>query len=78
MAKVKFELNYKGVGELLKTEELQDYMQDIGDRIATKAGSGYAADTKAGKIRAHTFIKPTNMAAYFDNLKNNTLLKALR
>lgn len=78
MGNIEFKLNPKGVGELLKCEELQDYMQSIGEGVASRAGEGYAADTRAGKKRAHTFVKAVTKEAYFENLNENTLLKALQ
>ena len=78
MGNIDFQMNYKGIGELLKTEELQQYMQSIGESVAARAGEGYAADTKVGRKRAHTFVRSTTPEAYYDNLENNTLLKALR
>ena len=78
MSDLKFELNYAGVGELLKCDALCEGMQSIGSGVAARAGDGYEADTQIGKKRAHTFVKPTTKQAYYDNLKNNTLLKALQ
>ena len=78
MGNVKYEMDYAGIGQLLKSDELCEGMQAIGDGIARKAGDGYAADTEVGKKRAHTFVRATTKEAYFDNLKNNTLLKALQ
>lgn len=73
-----FKLNYAGVGQLLKCEELCDGMQAIGNSVASKAGEGYAADTQVGKKRAHTFVRPVTKEAYYENLRGNTLLKALQ
>lgn len=75
---VKFELNPKGIHELLNCSELCDGMQEIGESVARRAGDEYAADTRPGKKRAHTFVKPTTAHAYYSNLKHNTLLKALQ
>lgn len=79
MAKdVEFVLDKQGVHELLNCKELMDGMQQIGDEVASRAGEGYAADTRPGKVRAHTFIKAITSHAYFSNLKHNTLLKAIQ
>lgn len=75
---VKFKLNPKGIRELLNCAELCDGMQEIGERVARRAGDEYEADTRPGKKRAHTFVKPTTAHAYYSNLKHNTLLKALQ
>ena len=78
MAKVDFELDPAGVHELLNDADLMEYMQKIGDGVATRAGEGYEADTRPGDKRAHTFVKATTAHAYYSNLKHNSLLKALQ
>lgn len=76
--KVDFKLDPDGVRELLNDSELMDYMQKIGEGVATRAGEDYAADTRPGEKRAHTFVKATTIHAYYSNLKHNSLLKALQ
>lgn len=78
MAKVDFELDPAGVHALLNDTDLMEYMQKIGDGVATRAGEGYEADTRPGEKRAHTFVKATTAHAYYSNLKHNSLLKALQ
>lgn len=78
MGNVKYEMDYAGIGQLLKCSELCDGMQAIGNNVASRAGVGFIADTSVGKKRAHTFVRPDTAEAYYDNLKNNTLLKALQ
>lgn len=75
---IEFVLDKQGVHELLNCKELMDGMQQIGEGVASRAGDGYAADTRAGNVRAHTFVKATNPKAYYSNLKHNTLLKAIQ
>lgn len=38
----------------------------------------YTCDVQAGKTRAHAMLKATNPQSVKDNLRNNTLLKAMR
>lgn len=81
MGKIKFELDAKGVRELLNWQSVQEMTQEVGDGVASRANAeceGFEADTRAGEKRAHTFVKATNAHAYYHNLKNNTLLKALQ
>lgn len=47
MAKVKVELNRKGVGELLKSRETQQMLQ----HVASERSQGWATDTKAMETR---------------------------
>lgn len=78
MGKVEFKLDPAGVRALLNDDKLMDGMQKIGERVASNAGDEFAADTRPGEKRAHTFVKPTTAHAYYSNLKHNTLLKALQ
>lgn len=81
MGDIKFKLDPVGVHELLNWQSVQDMTDEIGQGVASRANAecdGYAADTRAGEKRAHTFVKATNAHAYYHNLKHNTLLKALQ
>ena len=78
MANLKFELNPVGVGQLLKSNEMVKVLQSYGNDVAHKAGYGYKASTSVGKKRANAFVRPKTPQAYYDNLANNTLLKALQ
>lgn len=78
MAKNKFKLNYKGVGQLLKSQEMQSVLSEKAQGIQQRCGSGYETDTYVGKTRANAMVKATSISAKRDNTKNNTLLKAVR
>lgn len=77
-SKVQIELNYKGVGQLLKSENMQDALESVTAKIAQNAGSGYANDVKVMGTRAISSVYTTSKKAAKDNLKNNTLLKAVQ
>ena len=78
MSKFKFELNSKGVQDLLKSEEMRAHLTKMASGIQSRCGEGYATDTKQGKKRAYVNIYPETKEAKKDNKKNNTLLKAVR
>lgn len=78
MSKVKFILNRKGVSQLLKGEEIQGVLESYGSDIKKRAGEGYDMNSRVGKIRANTMVYADSMRAKRDNLKNNTLLKAMK
>ena len=71
---IKFELNYKGVGELLHSGEMEQVLMSHANQIATNAGDGYKAVQKGTRV----IVVPDTKAAEQDNLRNNTLLKARR
>lgn len=78
MAKNTFKLNYKGVGELLKSEPMQKVLSDYATNIRNRCGDGYEQDIFIGKTRANAMVSATTYQAKKDNLENNTILKAVR
>lgn len=74
----KFKLNYSGVGQLLKSAEMQDILSEKAKGIQQRCGDGYETDTYVGKTRANAMVRPVTIKAKRSNLKNNTLLKAVR
>ena len=79
MNKFKFELDKSGVKSLLLGDEMQSVLNDYGQRVASNTGksSDYEVDVKAFNTRASVRISCNSEKAKSDNLKNNTLLKAL-
>ena len=66
--RVKVKLNYKGVGQLLKSSEMQALLAQHAGQIAGRCGSGYETDGFVAQTRA----------ARADNARSNTILKALK
>ena len=76
---IKFELNKAGVRELLKSQEMRDVLQDYGNQAISRLGEGYEAipgDT-GSSVRAKCKVQATTFKTRSDNLKNNTILKAV-
>ncbi|MBS7578405.1 MULTISPECIES: hypothetical protein [unclassified Enterococcus] len=78
MAKNKFKLNYSGVGQLLKSAEMQSVLNEKATAIKNRCGDGYEQDVYVGKTRANAMVSATSYKAKKENMKNNTLLKAVR
>lgn len=78
MAKNKFKLNYSGVGQLLKSAEMQQVLEEKATAIRNRVGDGYKQDTYVGKTRANAMVYADSYKAKRENMKNNTLLKAVR
>lgn len=76
--KVIIKLNQDGVRELLQSEEMQKLVKDYADGVKERAGEGYESSVVVGKLRARASVKAVTYKAKRDNLKNNTLLKAVR
>ena len=78
MTKKGFKLNYAGVGQLMKSEAMQNVLSEHATAIKNRCGDGYEQDIHVGKNRANAMVSATTYKAKKDNLKNNTILKAVR
>lgn len=74
----KFKFNQNGVGQLLKSTEMQNVLTEKATTIRNRCGDGYEQDIYVGKTRANAMVRATTYQAKKDNMKNNTLLKAVR
>jgi hypothetical protein len=78
MGKMKFKLNRKGVAELMKSAEMQAVLKDYATGIRNRCGDGYEQDIYVGKNRANAMVRASTYQAKADNLRNNTILKAVK
>lgn len=76
--KVTVKLNTAGVRELLKSEQMKSICAEQASKIMERAGSGYEMDTYTGKNRVNAMVTASTYQAKADNMRNNTLLKAVR
>lgn len=78
MAKVKIELNRNAVrDQLLKSSEMMSICESHAKNIAARCGSGYQTDTHVGRNRVNAMVYADTYEARRDNLKHNTILKAV-
>ncbi len=78
MAKMKFKLNRSGVAALMKSNQMQGVLEEKATGVRNRAGEGYKQDIYVGKTRANAMVYADTHQAKKDNMKNNTLLKAVR
>lgn len=85
MGNVKIELSIPGLRELRNEDGVKAELQKHGNMIAERAnsmleeGEGYLAEKATeGRTRAHVNVVCDSAHAYYSNLKNNTLMKAIR
>lgn len=76
--KVKVVLNREGVRELLKSEEMMAVCSEHASQIMERCGAGYEMDAYVGKNRVNAMVTASSYQAKADNMKNNTLLKAVK
>lgn len=83
MSNVRFELNYAGVGELLKGEAMQGILTGYAEQIRSRCTDGtvgpeeYEARTQVKGSRAVATVRAATAHARNSNLKHNTILKAV-
>lgn len=78
MSKLKFELNKAGVRALMQSEEMQSILNEKASNAISKLGPGYEKDSHVGKNRANAMVYAETYQAKKDNLRNNSILKAVR
>lgn len=78
MANLKFKLNRSGVASLMKSAAMQSVLEKKATSVRNRAGEGYKQDTFVGKTRANAMVYADTYQSKKDNMKNNTLLKAVR
>lgn len=77
MGKVKFEVYLPGINELMKSSEMQSALLEAGQAVANAAGDEFEAEVHTANWIAASNVYASNKEAYFKNLHENTLLKAL-
>ncbi len=79
MAKSKFELNRAGVRELLKSGDMDACIKGFAEGVYNRVNhiSGYTLEKRNYPERIGYAICATEHPAISDNLKNNSLLKAV-
>lgn len=78
MAKNLFKLNRSGVASMMKSPAMQGILEEKASAVKQRCGPGYAQDLHVGKNRANAMVFAETYEAKRDNMKNNTILKAVR
>lgn len=78
MANVRIELNESAVRDLMRSPEIQRELEAAAETVMSRLPDGYSKDIYTGKTRSNVAIWPSTEEARKDNLKNDTLLKAVQ
>lgn len=70
-------VNYAGVGELLRSMEMEACVLEIAQQVQARCGDGYDTDTYQAGTRVIASCFTATEEAVKDNLENNTLLHAI-
>ncbi|WP_170924756.1 hypothetical protein [Candidatus Enterococcus clewellii] len=62
----------------MKSEAMQKVLSDKATGIRNRCGDGYEQDIYVGQNRANAMVSAETYRAKRDNMKNNTILKAVR
>lgn len=77
MADVKFELNLKGLNELMKSSEMESALLEAGEAVASAAGADYGASVHQASFVAICNVYPNSEEAAKENYEQNTIEKAV-
>lgn len=77
MSNVEFELNLKGLNELMKSPEMQNCLKEAGEAVAQRAGEGFEVDVHNADFAAVCYVDAKSKEAVKASFEDNTLLKAL-
>lgn len=77
MSNYQFELNRDGVKQIMQSAEMEAVLDKTAQHIASSAEGAYKVDTMTGRTRANAEVLCADAKTYYNNLKNNTLLKAM-
>lgn len=77
MSKVTVKLNSAGVREMLKSAGAAAECMSYAQQVAMACGTGYKAESRSYPERTGAAVYADTPQAKRDNLKNNTLLRAI-
>jgi len=77
VADVRFKLKRPGLLALLKGEEIQAVLEDMGGRVAAAAGPGHDVEPWVGRVRARVTVRTATPAAMEAEATDRTLTAAI-
>lgn len=78
MSSFEIKLDSNGIRELMKSDEVMSACETIAGQVLNRCGDGYAMEQKMYTTRGGYIVYPDTADAFYDNLRNNTLLKAVK
>lgn len=73
----RLELDSDGIRNMLQSKEAMQICKKYAYNARAKLGAGYEVTCMTGKYRVNAEIKASTYEAEIDNLRNNTILKAV-
>lgn len=78
MANLKVELNHEGIRDMLRSPEAKAICEKQAKDVQSRLGEGYVVSSYTGEGRVNASVLAESDKAKRDNMKNNTILKAMR
>ena len=78
MNNVAIKMSYSGIGALLRGEEMKQMITEYAGGVVQRAGADFSFRVHNTGQRQAAKVFPTTKEASVDNLRNNTLLKAVK
>lgn len=77
MSRTEIKLDSAGIAKLLSSEEIGSFVEGIANECVSTTSGNYEVNSMVSKGRKVTNIKTADRKTYFQNLKNNELIKAV-
>ena len=77
MGNIKVELNSEGVRDLMKSAEMMSICKEYANSALGRLGGGYEVNTYNGQTRCNAEVAAVSFKAKRENLKNNSIIKAV-
>lgn len=77
MARIQFDLNRKGVGDLLKSPEVRRDLERRARAIAAQAGPGHEVATETPGTRVRVTVTTATTQARLNEARHSTLSRAV-
>lgn len=71
-------LDSNGIRDLLRSDEFMNECEKYAYQARSRLGSGYSVNSMKGRGRVNAEVVAESAEARRDNLKNNSILKAVR
>lgn len=78
MDKFKFELDRDGVGDLLKSSQMQRVLEQTAQDVSQSIDGNFNVDVANRETRAVAKVSCADARTYYKNQKHNLLLKAIK
>lgn len=77
MSNARVELDYAGIGKLMKSDGMKSAVESKARELTSRAGSDYSSEAHLSSQRWNANVFPVGLEGWRDDMENNTLQKVL-